>query len=254
MLDEERSDLIWKIKSLFQRYSLASVDCIVVSSFEEITSYADRLHISKDKMRTVLFHTNIVEPRLVKGDGRYILAAGKAGRDYAVLAEAVRDIDVEVIIISDEASIAGIAFPKNVRVMRDVPYDRYLQVLYKCQIVVVPLFRLVSSTGQVAILEAMGLGKPVIATATTGTIDYIESGRTGVLVPPGDADALKDAISALLRDHQLQDNIARRALEKVKRSHTFEAYTTQILDLAAQLVTAHPSLMPSQAPASQLSK
>lgn len=60
-----------------------------------------------------------------------------------------------------------------------------------------------------AILEAMALRRPVVATEVGGVPEMIESGRTGLLVPPRDAHALADAIVLLLTDHPLADTLAR---------------------------------------------
>ena len=51
-----------------------------------------------------------------------------------------------------------------------------------------------------AILEAMSAGKPVVATAVGGNPELVEDGTTGYLVPPGDADAMADALGKLLAD------------------------------------------------------
>jgi len=48
------------------------------------------------------------------------------------------------------------------------------------------------------VMEAMALGKPVAATRLGGTEEIIEDGRTGRLVPPGDPQALADALADLL--------------------------------------------------------
>ena len=53
------------------------------------------------------------------------------------------------------------------------------------------------------LLEAMSAGRPVLATAVGGMPDAIEDGRTGLLVPPGDADALAARLLQLLRDRTL---------------------------------------------------
>lgn len=60
-----------------------------------------------------------------------------------------------------------------------------------------------------AILEAMALRRPVVATAVGGVPEMIEHERSGLLVPPHDAAALGDAIARLLTDHPLADTIAR---------------------------------------------
>lgn len=52
----------------------------------------------------------------------------------------------------------------------------------------------------VALLEAMASGLPVVATAVSGTTQVMQDGRTGWLVPPGDAGALAAAMKEVLSD------------------------------------------------------
>lgn len=51
-----------------------------------------------------------------------------------------------------------------------------------------------------ALLEAMASGLPVIATEVSGTKQVVVPGETGLLVPPGDADQLREAVFRLLSD------------------------------------------------------
>lgn len=50
-------------------------------------------------------------------------------------------------------------------------------------------------------IEAAACGLAAVATTVGGTPETVEHGRTGLLVPPGDADALADAVTTLLADH-----------------------------------------------------
>jgi glycosyltransferase involved in cell wall biosynthesis len=54
------------------------------------------------------------------------------------------------------------------------------------------------------LLEAGGMGVPVVATRTTGCVDAVVDGRTGLLVPPRDAVALASAISTYLSSKALR--------------------------------------------------
>ena len=67
-------------------------------------------------------------------------------------------------------------------------------MLERAEIVVVP--SLGEGFGMVA-LEAMERGRPVVASAVGGLPEIVDDGRTGLLVPPGDADALAEAIVEL---------------------------------------------------------
>ena len=60
-----------------------------------------------------------------------------------------------------------------------------------------------------ALLEAMALRRPVVATNVGGVPEMVEDGRTGLLVPPHDAVALGNAIARVLTDHPLADTLAR---------------------------------------------
>jgi glycosyltransferase involved in cell wall biosynthesis len=66
-----------------------------------------------------------------------------------------------------------------------------------------------------SILEAMALSRPVVASAVGGIPEMIEDGRTGLLVPPRDPDALAAAIVRLLRDHPYADTLGRAGRELV---------------------------------------
>ncbi|QKZ22997.1 glycosyltransferase family 4 protein [Streptomyces chartreusis] len=52
--------------------------------------------------------------------------------------------------------------------------------------------------------EAMASGVPVVAPAAGGPLDLVDHGRTGLLVPPRDADAVRDAVQSLVADPALR--------------------------------------------------
>ena len=61
-----------------------------------------------------------------------------------------------------------------------------------------------------AVIEALALGLPVIATAVGGLPEVLENGRSGLLVPPDDESALAEAIARLADDRILRHELGRR--------------------------------------------
>ena len=72
------------------------------------------------------------------------------------------------------------------------------------------------------VLEAMALSRPVVASEVGGIPEMIEDGRTGLLVPPRDPDALAAAIIRLLRDHPLADTLGRNGHDMVHERFCIE--------------------------------
>ncbi len=65
------------------------------------------------------------------------------------------------------------------------------------------------------VIEAMAEGVPVIGSQHSGIGEAVESGRTGLLVPPGDSAAIADAIWTLASDPQRRRALGERARQKV---------------------------------------
>jgi glycosyltransferase involved in cell wall biosynthesis len=73
------------------------------------------------------------------------------------------------------------------------------------------------------ILEAMAAGLPLITTPNTAGPDLIEHGKEGLIVPAGDANALREAMESLLNDRERARAMGRAAHEKAKE-YTWERY------------------------------
>ncbi|MCB9089557.1 MAG: glycosyltransferase [Calditrichae bacterium] len=67
-----------------------------------------------------------------------------------------------------------------------------------------------------SLIEAMAMRLPVIATPVGGIPEMVEEGISGLIVPPGDAAALADAIRKLIDDPQLSAELGRNARKRVE--------------------------------------
>jgi glycosyltransferase involved in cell wall biosynthesis len=87
-----------------------------------------------------------------------------------------------------------------------------------------------------AVLEAMYLGKPVVATRVAGTAEEIVAGESGLLVAPGDARAMAEAIHRLLGDPELRAEMGRRAALRVRAEFGKERMRRRTADVFRELV------------------
>ena len=84
--------------------------------------------------------------------------------------------------------------------------------------------------------EAMACGTAVIATTAGAFPEFIEDGRTGVLVPPGDAPALAAAIKSLLRDPERCARMGAAASEHIRTNFTWERTAVRTVELYREIL------------------
>jgi glycosyltransferase involved in cell wall biosynthesis len=118
--------------------------------------------------------------------------------------------------LSEAAEAAARRWPGRVTVVQNVP-EGELPSLYAAATVFVAPTIGARACGSLASAEAMAAGKPVVASAVGGIPEVVADGETGVLVPPGRADALADATLAMLGDRERLADLGRRGRERVVR-------------------------------------
>jgi glycosyltransferase involved in cell wall biosynthesis len=134
------------------------------------------------------------------------------GSEHAALAHRAAELRLDVRLLG---------------VRRDI--DR---LLARADVVVLPS----TSEGMSnAVMEAMAVGRPVVATAVGGTPELLGEGR-GILVPPGDAHELADAVAAVLTDPERAREMGRAARQWSRIHLHCDTMVQQHLDLYAGLV------------------
>ncbi len=84
--------------------------------------------------------------------------------------------------------------------------------------------------------EAMAQGCPIVASAAGGMTELVEDGRSALVVPPSDAEALAGAILSLLRDRPLAARLGRQAAEDCARCFAPDAVARRTLAFYRQLL------------------
>lgn len=89
-------------------------------------------------------------------------------------------------------------FPSGAHWAGQLPHEDVVELFRTARVVVVP--SVWADPCPTVVLEAMAAGRPVVAAASGGILDMVVDGSTGLLVPPGDAPALAQALAAVLSD------------------------------------------------------
>jgi glycosyltransferase involved in cell wall biosynthesis len=91
-----------------------------------------------------------------------------------------------------------------------------------------------------SILEAMSLGKPVVATNYGGNPFIVENGKTGTTIPVKDPDALAAALVELLENESRYEEYSKNALKAYRDNYTDTVMNGKIEDAYLQLCKKGP--------------
>jgi len=196
----------------------------------------DRLGITPQSLALIPFHADDRFYRPLGGpvNPDQICSAGLEWRDYPTLIEAVADMPSLCVKLAaaspwskHEDQTAGRALPANVDARR-YEYPALRALYAESSFVVVPLRETDFQAGVTTILEAMAMGKAVIATRTTGQTDVITDGENGLVVAPGDVAGWRQAITRLRTDHALRERLGRNARRWVEENAALDRWAARL--------------------------
>lgn len=190
----------------------------------------DDVFVAPQSVEPQLFGRTVTAGEIEQFRARYAIASEPivlyAGRlvpekGVHVLLEAWRtaSADATLVLIGDGPLLPDATATPRTRALGPLQRDELPVAYAAAQVVVVPSIptpRFREPWGLV-VNEAMHQGRPVLASATVGAVagGLVRDGETGLVVPPGDARALADAIERLLGDAGLRERLgeaARRAV------------------------------------------
>ena len=185
----------------------------------------------------------------IPADATVFLFLGRLSRDkgvldlaraFAAVARAERNVwllligpDEDGLTPAIRATAGEAAACLRLLGMTDVP-ERYLPA---GDVFVLPSYR--EGFGSV-IIEAAAAGLPAIGTRIYGVVDAIEEGATGLLVPPGDADALADAMRYLATDEKARRSLGAAARDRAQRDFSQERLTSALLAFYERVLPPAP--------------
>ena len=152
----------------------------------------------------------------------YLLFVGdlKLDKGVGVLLQAYADLEnpPPLVLIGRKCPDTPSDLPENVILMNSWPHAAVMEAYRRSSLALVP--SLTPETFGIVAIEAMAMGRPVIASDTGGLTDVVMDGETGFLVPRGDAVSLAQAMKRLLEDEPLRKRLGQGAKD---RSQNFRA-------------------------------
>jgi glycosyltransferase involved in cell wall biosynthesis len=219
------------------------VDLVVVSNehkrglVRELTSVpGERVFVLPEQTDTRFFRPGAGERK----KRPLIFSPGLEQRDYRTLAEAVRGLDVDVLVcaMSPNAVQKSAAFPEELppnMTVKPLPWREFRQAYRDADLVVIPLRENLYSAGSTVVMEAMACRKPVVITAIPGIAADFASRDLLLTAPAGDAAAMRTQIERMVSDAALRESYAQRGHDAVMREHTLEFVMLQLAKRLAEL-------------------
>jgi glycosyltransferase involved in cell wall biosynthesis len=231
------------------RFGLRSVSRVVVITPVEVESYRRLLSLGPEAIcyTPLGWHDSMQRyetQEVRKSDalaqaGKFIYAFGRSYRDYGTLARAVEGTEVNVKLSGRAFNLAGIDLPHNIETTGWLNYRELQDYLYESQFCVVPLQPIAHSSGETSLLHAMSFGKAVVATRSPGTETYIQHGLTGLLVEPGDVQAMRQAILDLWRNPGVAARMGKEGRRRFEENHTMAKFALRTYDILLEVHRAH---------------
>jgi len=170
-------------------------------------------------------HVRFFYQQFPRGDIKKILMVGRVSdwtKGFPLLQQVCRELwrkrkDFRLIVTVDGEQRYGEPF---IETRAWMPQEKLPSLYAEADLCVFP--SLWQEPQGIAPLEAMSCGRPVVVTRVGGLQCLVEDGVQGFVVPPGDANALKQAVSRLLDDQALRERMGRAARERVEERYTWD--------------------------------
>jgi glycosyltransferase involved in cell wall biosynthesis len=215
--------------TLLQRFGVKGMSYATVPTKYEKTFYATKLRFPEER----IFHCPLGTHDLFKDTpgmepGEIIFSGGRSGRDYDTLFRAVYGLPQHIHVNARDFNLRGLKVPANVEVHDLMPWYAYGRLLKRAKFVLIPLKKVDEAVGLSVILDSMAAGRALIVSDIPGTSEYIVHGETGLLVPPGNPDAMRTAIEYLWENPTLCAEMGRRARQIYEEKYTFPIFAQRV--------------------------
>ncbi len=219
-----KKGVIGKIYEKWIKYSLNSehVARIIVYSRHEVKYYSQLLGIDINKIAYIPL--GLPQPPELKEDKdlqlqNYIFSPGKSNRDFDFLVDSLRGEEYNLHIACDDYPQVDDAC---ITVHHDVFNEKMYHYMHNCRCVVIPLKDLDVSSGQLVMLQAMQLKKPIIVSNSNAISDFVTH-EVNALIINNNKEELLNALHRIYNDSALCSRLTSQGYKIFIENHSEEA-------------------------------
>lgn len=184
---------------------------VIVQSMYEFNFYSTLC--PKATIKYIPYHQDFTPVERGRVEKEYVFAGGYTNRDYSTLLKAGQNTQFNYRIICSRLNNLS-KYPSNFEVYYDTDTDFFHSSMNNAKIVVINLKSLVGSSGQMTVLNAMSMGKPIVYSNNDTINHYLEDGVTGLKYRAQDVKDLKKKITILMSDSRLRNKLSINARRK----------------------------------------
>jgi len=245
--DVVRQRLLWPLYGPLVRRVFARARFVAIGS-EQLLRTSRELRGFEQKARVIPFGIDSARleatPAVLEraaalrsawGGGPVVLTVGRmvGYKGFDVLLRAARGLRATVVLVGTGPLEAGLraSAPPNVRFTGRVSDEELVACYHAADVFCLPSVTIAEAFG-IVLLEAMACGLPLVTTALpTGVSAVNRDGVTGLIVPPGDAGALRDALAASVADDRRRAEMAAAARRVLQTEYTAALMAERYLSL-----------------------
>jgi glycosyltransferase involved in cell wall biosynthesis len=201
----------WRVRTRIVRFCLARADAVFTFASAQASYLAQKYGVGTVRFLPQQTDTDFFCPGPEAEEGFVLSVGADVSRDFGTLKEAIFDLDIPIVLKTTLVTEDRRRFP-NVTVVPERLNDADFRSLYRrARIVAIPLHDTLHPGGITTLLESLSCGKAVVVGDSRGVRDYLHHEENCLVVPCGDARAMREAVLRLMKDEALRIRLARNA-------------------------------------------
>lgn len=196
----------------------------------DITMLGRRFDVPSDRVSFLRWPVREDLFDVVTAEDGYLYAAGWAHRDWDTLLAALGTVDLPARLAPGHPVSVPESAESRVEVVEMPSPDEGRRMAARASLIAVVMEDTDLPSGPLVLLDALAMGKAVVATDVNGTRDYVTDGETALVVPPGDPEALQAALVRLSSEPDLRRALGQRARTTARSENGVSVFWKGLLD------------------------